>query len=59
MSGSPRPVVTPLTDFSTSDEYVGVMKGAVLNRCSDVALVDISHEVSPVGTEIRLAAGRD
>lgn len=39
------PIVTLLTDFGTSDHYVGVMKGVILARCSGATLVDITHEV--------------
>ena len=42
-----RPVVTLTTDFGTADTYVAAMKGAVLARCRDAALVDITHAISP------------
>lgn len=42
-----RPVVVLLTDFGTADPFVGVLKGAVLGRCPDATLVDLSHEVPP------------
>lgn len=46
-SSSPtnRPVLAFLTDFGSSDGYVGVMKGVVLAIAADVHLVDITHEV--------------
>jgi S-adenosylmethionine hydrolase len=42
-----RPVIALLTDFGVRDHYVGVMKGVILGICSDVTLVDISHDVPP------------
>lgn len=36
-----------LTDFGLSDQYVGVMKGVILNRVPNANIVDISHNVSP------------
>jgi len=39
------PVIALLTDFGTSDPYVGAMKGAILSVCPDAVLVDIHHEV--------------
>ncbi|HEX7669082.1 MAG TPA: SAM-dependent chlorinase/fluorinase, partial [Polyangiaceae bacterium] len=42
-----RPVIVLLTDFGTVDPFVGVMKGAVLTRCPEATLVDLSHEVPP------------
>ncbi|MBW1742363.1 MAG: SAM-dependent chlorinase/fluorinase [Deltaproteobacteria bacterium] len=40
------PVITLLTDFGLQDEYVGVMKGAILSINPRVQLVDITHNVS-------------
>ena len=42
-----RPVITLLTDFGTSDHYVGAMKGVMLGICPDAQLVDITHEIRP------------
>jgi hypothetical protein len=39
--------VTLLTDFGTQDGYVGAMKGAILRRAPDVALIDLSHDIPP------------
>ena len=44
---SPRPVVALLTDFGTRDWFVGAMKGALLERCPECAIVDITHELQP------------
>ena len=41
------PVVTLLTDFGTSDPYVGVMKGVILTICPSARIVDITHHVPP------------
>ena len=54
-----RPVIALLTDFGTRDHYAGTMKGVVLGICSDVTLVDISHDVSAhdvLGGALELAA---
>ncbi len=40
-----RPIVTLTTDYGTSDHYVGVMKGVILNINPEVTVVDISHSV--------------
>jgi S-adenosyl-L-methionine hydrolase (adenosine-forming) len=42
-----RPTVTLTTDFGTRDPFAGAMKGVVLSRCPDAAIVDLSHDVSP------------
>lgn len=36
-----------LTDFGTSDYYVGAMKGVILSIDSDAVIVDITHEIAP------------
>jgi S-adenosylmethionine hydrolase len=46
--------VTLLTDFGTTDSYVGEMKGVVLNGAPTAVLVDVSHGVPP--GDIRSAA---
>ncbi|MCZ2097962.1 MAG: SAM-dependent chlorinase/fluorinase, partial [Anaerolineae bacterium] len=33
--------------FGTTDTYVGVMKGVMLNICPDLQLVDLTHAVQP------------
>ena len=38
-------IVTLLTDFGTSDYFVGAMKGALLAVNPEVQIVDITHEV--------------
>lgn len=39
--------VALLTDFGTTDTYVGVMKGVMLNICLDLQFVDLTHAVQP------------
>ena len=41
------PIITLLTDFGIEDEYVGVMKGAILSIHPQAIIVDLSHQVSP------------
>ncbi len=40
-----RPIITLTTDYGTSDNYVGVMKGVILNINPEATVVDISHSV--------------
>lgn len=40
-------VVALLTDFGTSDPYVGIMKGVILGLCPTAQIVDVCHEVPP------------
>lgn len=40
-------IVTLTTDFSTSDAYVGMMKGRILSIAPDVTVVDLAHDISP------------
>ena len=39
-----RPVITLITDFGEG-YYVGAMKGAILDVCPDVNIVDITHNI--------------
>ena len=36
-----------LTDFGLSDNFVGVMKGVILNINPSVNIVDITHSIEP------------
>jgi S-adenosylmethionine hydrolase len=47
-------VITLLTDFGTTDSYVGEMKGVLLSRAPGAVLVDVSHGVTP--GDVRSAA---
>jgi S-adenosylmethionine hydrolase len=40
-------IITILTDYGTSDSYVGEMKGVLLSAAPGVTLVDISHAIPP------------
>lgn len=40
-------IITLTTDFSTSDAYVGAMKGAILCVAPDVTIVDLAHDITP------------
>lgn len=40
-------LITLITDFGTSDYYVGAMKGIILQIAPDVRLVDITHHIQP------------
>jgi S-adenosylmethionine hydrolase len=47
MDLAPSRIITLMTDFGTSDHYVGVMKGVILNINRQVEIVDITHAVPP------------
>lgn len=40
-------IITLLTDYGTTDSYVGEMKGVLLSLAPGVTLVDLTHEVAP------------
>ncbi|MDM8540472.1 SAM-dependent chlorinase/fluorinase [Desulfococcaceae bacterium HSG9] len=40
-------IITLLTDFGTTDEYVGVMKGVILSFNPLATIVDITHHINP------------
>lgn len=42
---SSYPLLSLLTDFGTSDYFVGAMKGAILSVCADARIIDITHEI--------------
>jgi S-adenosyl-L-methionine hydrolase (adenosine-forming) len=39
-------IITLLTDFGTSDYFVGAMKGAILSVNAQAQIVDITHEIA-------------
>ena len=47
MDLAPSRIITLMTDFGTSDHYVGVMKGVILNINPQVQIVDITHAIPP------------
>jgi hypothetical protein len=64
----PSGVVTLLTDFGTSEPYVGIMKGVILARSPNTRLIDLTHQVPafPVrvggilaGSLLAIFSGRD
>jgi hypothetical protein len=48
------PIVTLLTDFGTTDNYVAEMKGVLLSRVPSTVLVDVTHGIQP--GDVRSAA---
>ena len=40
-------ILALITDFSTQDSYVGVMKGVMLSLCSGIQFVDLTHDLPP------------
>ncbi|HOK39858.1 MAG TPA: SAM-dependent chlorinase/fluorinase [bacterium] len=40
-------IITLLTDFGNSDNYVAMMKAVILNINPDVRLIDITHNIQP------------
>jgi S-adenosylmethionine hydrolase len=47
-------IITLLTDFGTTDYFVGAMKGAILSVNKKAKILDITHEVPP--QDVRSAA---
>ena len=46
-NGHAHPLVALLTDFGPCDNFVGVVKGAILRGCPTAVFVDITHSVPP------------
>jgi len=44
------PVVTLTTDWNSEDYYIGLFKGKILSRCSDVRIIDITHRINTFNT---------
>lgn len=42
-----EPLIVLLTDFGSSDPYVGVMKGVIAARCPEARFIDLTHQVEP------------
>lgn len=40
-------IITLITDFGTSDAYVGMMKGVILSINPSATIIDINHHVDP------------
>lgn len=45
--GAPAPVVAFLSDYGTSDEFVGVCKGVILSIAPHAVLLDLVHDLPP------------
>lgn len=43
----PSGIITLLTDFGLSDNYVGQVKGVILSLAPQARLVDLTHEIPP------------
>ncbi|MCX8187319.1 MAG: S-adenosyl-l-methionine hydroxide adenosyltransferase family protein [Nitrososphaeria archaeon] len=41
-----RPIIALLTDFGLRDPYVAQVKAAILSRCRDAVIIDVTHEIS-------------
>jgi hypothetical protein len=41
------PIITLLTDYGTSDSYVGEVKGVLLSLAPEATLVDLTHDIAP------------
>ncbi len=46
-SDKPAGIITLLTDFGTSDYFVGAVKGVILALSPRARIVDITHEIAP------------
>jgi S-adenosylmethionine hydrolase len=42
-----RPTIALLTDFGTTDSYVGVVKAVIAQLAPGIATIDLTHEVPP------------
>lgn len=51
---SHKPLVVLLTDYGTSDAYVGILKGVLAQLAPGIPVIDLTHEVPP--GDIRQAA---
>ena len=51
MKSATLPVVTLLTDFGTTDYFVGAVKGVILTINPSATIVDITHEIPPQDIE--------
>lgn len=41
------PVITLTTDWYNNDFYIGAVKGAIFSNCTNVNIVDITHNIKP------------
>ncbi len=40
------PIITLITDWKNNDYYIGALKGKLYDKCPDINIVDISHNVA-------------
>ncbi|HEY0388062.1 MAG TPA: SAM-dependent chlorinase/fluorinase [Gaiellales bacterium] len=54
-----RPVVTFLSDFGSSDPFVGICHGVIVRTCPDAEVIHLGHGIQPqsVGQGARVLAG--
>jgi len=43
----PRPVVTFLSDFGSSDPFVGICHGVIVRTCPDAEVIHLAHGIDP------------
>ncbi|HKZ81471.1 MAG TPA: SAM-dependent chlorinase/fluorinase [Pyrinomonadaceae bacterium] len=48
---SPDPLITLLTDFGTSDYFVGALKGVILATNPKAQILDLTHDIRPHDVE--------
>ena len=41
------PIITFLSDYGRSDEFVGVCHGVIARRCPQARVIDLTHEIPP------------
>ena len=49
-----KPPIVILTDFGTSDPFVGIMKGVIASISPGIPIIDLTHEIPP--GDIRLGS---
>ena len=45
--GEGPPIITFLSDYGHSDEFVGVCHGVIARRCPQARVIDLTHEIPP------------
>ena len=58
MSPVARPVVTFLSDFGSSDPFVGICHGVIVRTCPEAEVIHLAHGIDPqsVGQGARVLA---
>ncbi len=59
MTAVATPVVSFLSDFGLSDQYVGICEGVILRRCPDARVIHLTHGIDPASVALgaRVLAG--